>query len=324
MNDVKVTIEIMKAPSKLGFGIPLILVTGADKAVAYKEYASIDEVKADYAETTDTYKMAALIFLQDSCPEKIACCSATTAMSDALDAVFDKGWRQLLLATPADGDVKAAAEYIEVRKDKMLFATVADLSEVTALGKGDRTFVWYHTNPLFAAALVGATAGLDVGSFTYKNLILKGVDPMDLADAEITEAHAVNANTFVTKAGDNVTSEGKVLSGEYADIVDSKDYIIQQIVYREQKLLNSSKKIPYDNPGISALESVVAGVLLEAYNNGMIATNEEGLPDYSVTFKPRSETDPSDRAERKYVEGTFSFGLAGAIHTVEIKGQIIV
>ena len=136
--------------------------------------------------------------------------------------------------------------------------------------------------------------------------------------------HAKGGITFVTKAGDNVTSEGKVAGGEYIDIVDSKDYVISNLEYKTQKLLNSQPNIPYDNNGIALLESVAVDVMKDAYNNGIIVANDDGTPAYAVSYASRENTEASDRAARKYVGGQFAFTLAGAIHEAEITGEIII
>ena len=175
---------------------------------------------------------------------------------------------------------------------------------------------------LSVAALVGEASGRDVGTFTYKNLILKGIEPEDLSDTEIDAITAANGIAFVTKAGDNVTTEGKAMSGEYIDIVDSKDYVISNLEYQTQKMLNTMGKIPYDNNGIAVLESAAVNVMNDAYNKGIIATNDDGTPGYSVDYATREETDEADRAARKYLGGHFSFKLAGAVHMVEISGEI--
>lgn len=65
-------------------------------------------------------------------------------------------------------------------------------------------------------------------------------------------------------------------------------------------------------------------VLQTAYNNGMIAQTEDGAADYSVNYGLRENTDEDDRQARKYVNGSFSFALAGAVHTVEITGEITI
>ena len=62
----------------------------------------------------------------------------------------------------------------------------------------------------------------------------------------------------------------------------------------------------------------------DAYNKGMIATNEDGSAAYTVDYAMRENTEPADRAARKYLGGQFSFALAGAIHEVEITGEIII
>ena len=122
------------------------------------------------------------------------------------------------------------------------------------------------------------------------------------------------------KAGDIVTSEGFVLSGEYADVVDSRDYIIRNIAYKAQKKLNSALKLGFDNAGIGQLEVIVTGVLAEAYGMGMIAQTEDGDADYATDFDTREECPASDRAARSYNGGRFHFGLAGAIHYATING----
>ena len=209
----------------------------------------------------------------------------------------------------------------------MLFCNVATVEAAADLAGNERTVCMLYAGTDYkcpVAALVGATAGLDAGSFTYKNMILKGITPEVLKDAQLDTAHKANLICFVTKAGDNVTSEGKTCSGEYVDIVDSKDYIIQNIEYRCQKVLNKLPKVPFDNNGIATLEGETLSVLRDAYSNGIIAVNDEGEPDYSVNFATRSQTPAGDRAVRQYNGGTFTFGLAGAIHNAEITGEIIV
>lgn len=331
--DVSVKIDLTKPVGKAGFGVPLILITGAEKAIKYTECKSLsDVVKAGYEASTDGYKTAELIFMQDNAPKKIAICSETGTAVEFLsnEKNVSKDWRQLLVLSSAEEDeTSAIAAKVETLDGKIYYANVsADYVPKSSLKSYTRTVVFY-CNPtdeykLPVAALVGDVAGREAGSFTYKNLILKGIEPQDVSESRIEEIHKAGGITFVTKAGDNVTSEGIVASGEYIDIIDSEDYIIQQLSYQTQKLLNTSGKIPYDNNGIAMLESVAVNVMQDAYNNGIIATTADGSADYSVSYASREDTEATDRAERKYISGTFSFALAGAVHKVEITGEITI
>ena len=330
MNDVKVKIDLKKPVGYVGIGIPLILECVAEdaEAKAYTKCTSLDDVKtAGYEATTDMYKTAELIFMQDNPPKEIAICTTNTTVVEWLTTTgnLTKEWRHLICINAKEETAAIIAE-IEKTTDKMFFAGVAvdDATKYTTENI-NRTVMFYCTSTKYAypeAAFVGATAGLTAGSFTYKNIILKGIEPQELSDSEIENIHKKGGITFVTKAGDNVTSEGKTLGGEYIDIIDSKDYIIQQITYRTQKLLNKSRKIAYDNNGIAMLESVTVDVLQSAYNNGIIANTADGAPDYSVNYILRENTKETDRAKRNYVGGSFTFALAGAIHFVEITGEI--
>lgn len=329
-NDVKVVIELLKAAPRAGFGYPLILEVGGEAEVKYTEVGSLDEVaKAGFAAETATYKAAQLLFMQANAPSKIAVCGSTGDAVTALPKILNEGWRQLIIVN-GTVDVEAVSDYIEsCGKHAVFFASVNSESSdsvIQAVSGNERTFLLAHKGETVAnpeAAVVGATAGLDAGSFTYKNIALKGVTAQSYTDAEVEALHAKNVNTVLLKAGSVVTSEGLTVSGEYADIVDTKDYLIQQIEYQCQHLLNRVPKLPYDNRGIAALEGVVLSVLKDAANNGMIAVNDEGDYEYSVNFAPRSECAPADISSRHYAEGKFEFTLAGAIHTAKIKGTIL-
>ena len=332
--DVKVNIDLAKPVGQLGFGVPLILLENADAEVAYTEVSDISEMAAaGIASGSVAYKAALLMFSQNNAPKTIAVCAVTTPATTALaDAVLvDKGWRQLIVVNGGEtpSTVQAISALVEAMDGKMYFANL-DVDDTTALTvKGLRRTVLFYCDanedvPVPVAALVGETAGRAAGSFTYKNLILKGIAAQELSDQEIEAIHNKGGITFVAKAGDNVTSEGKVAGGEYIDVIDSEDYIIQQLTYKTQKVLNNAAKVPYDNNGIALLESVAKDVLHGAYTNGMIATNEDGTPGYWLNYALREDTKEADRAARRYIGGSFGFALAGAIHTVEVTGTITV
>ena len=337
-NDVKVVIEVAKASPRAGFGYPLIFAGMQESAVAYKEVGSLAEVvTAGFAAESEVYKAASLLFMQENAPSKIAVCASTDATVTALPAILHEGWRQLVVVsvgTEGESTADAISKYIEAcGKHALYFTSLNTVTDATikeslltgVAGNNRTVIVAYNSDDTACpeAAIVGATAGMDVGSFTYKNIILKGVSAQSFTEAEIESFHEAGMITILKKAGSIVTSEGIAVSGEYIDIMDSKDYIIEQIEYQCQSLLNRVPKLPYDNRGIASLEGVVLSVLKDAANNGMIAVNAEGDYDYSVTFLPRSECAGADISTRHYAEGSFEFALAGAIHTAKIVGTIL-
>lgn len=326
MNDVIVKITQKQVAGSAGFGVPLMLQSKAAAAKEYKEYSSLDEVmEAGFDQEDPIYLQCSKLFMQNDRPASIAVCVGTGTAIETLNLIKDKDFRQVIpLLGEEDSSLRELAEYIETTEDKMLFIKVADVSELSAVGQLDRTFaiVYAGQDPGVEGAVVGATAGLTVGSFTYKNIIIKGITPDPFTDAKIKEIHAAGAICIVRKAGDVVTSEGTVMSGEYADIIDSIDYVVRNIAYKSQKMFNSAPKLPFDNRGISQLEAVTIGVLKEAYDMGIIAEDENKLPVYSTNFASRAETSQSDRKERNYKGGKFSFEPAGAIHYATVNGII--
>lgn len=325
--DVKVKIELSKVAGSVGFGIPLLLEGGAAKEVAYTECYSIEDVvTAGYTETTATYKAANMIFAQEHRPAKIAVCGVAGTVVETLPTLIAKDFRYLIVVGGSADDYVAIADYIETTK-KMFFVSMSaedfKTFKTKLTGKKyDRTVIFVNGTANADAALVGEIAGRVAGSFTYKFKTLKGVAPETFTDAELEEIHKAGAFAYVTKAGDDVTTEGISQSGTYIDQTDSIDYVIANVEYKVQKTLNSNDKVGYTDKGISLIEAAVTSVLQDAGNIGIIAEKEDGTYDYSVSFAPRSATTEAERASRIYKYGTFKFSLAGAIHDVEVHGEI--
>lgn len=327
-SDVKVKIELSKPVGSVGFGSPLLLESGAETAVAYTVCYSLEDVKtAGFADTTDMYKAANMIFMQENRPASIAVCASTEAtLKAAIEKVIDKDWRQLIAIGAESTEYIDAADYIETTK-KMMFVSMDkaafDTFKATVADKKyDRFIIFVNATAYANAALVGETAGRNAGSFTYKFKTLKGVGAETFTDAELKAIHEAGAFAYVTRAGDDITTEGISQSGTYIDQTDSIDYVVQNIEYRIQKVLNGTAKVPYDDRGIVLLESATLSALQDAAVNGIIATKEDGSYDYSVSFAARSATTEADRASRVYKYGAFKFALAGAIHECEVYGEI--
>lgn len=325
ISDVKVIVSLLKPVGNAGFGYPLLLTKG-EAEVPYTICAGLDEViTAGFDNGTDMYKAANLVFMQNDAPSKIAVCSTTKDYATFLPEIIEKGWRQLIIVDSAftDYDTTVSA-YIETTNKICFVGATTAPTTAKSYKPYDRTVCVVHTDRLAVAAVVGATAGLETGSFTYHNTVVKGVTAMNYTAAEIAEMHKNGAISIVEKAGDIVTSEGIAGSGEYIDIIDINDWVITQLEYQTQKLLNKMKKIPYDNSGIAMLEGVAVNVMRSAFGKGMIALDDEGNPAYTVNYALKADCAAGDIAARKYLGGKLAFTASGAIHNAEINVEISV
>ena len=316
-------------------------------AIPYTECTSLDDVvAAGFSTTSKLYKAVQLFRMQPDKPKKFAIYGSTKSnVSDAVMDIINEDWRQLITVDLGTSTLEEVGDVVESADSKQWFisirianaATMTDAAfasawaEATEMLTGyDRTIIMYYDDSVDTpeAAIVGATAALDAGSFTYKNLILKGITPLKLNEARVNAitgtAETAHGITIVRKAGDIVTTSGFAASGEYIDVIDSYDWIIEHITYDVQKVFNQNHKVPFTNPGVVQLENATLSVLKTAFANGMIAptADNDKVGDYSTDFIPASEMTSEQRATRHYDGGNFSFTLAGAIHTATINGTI--
>ena len=337
--DVIVDIDIKSATglATTEIGKPLIIAELAS-AVAYQEFKSLEDVKEIYTGTTDAEKnviaMAEMIFKQEHKPKKIAiaCCAPaeegtdTPALVDLLNSVYDRDWYYLLAVDNSQDTMIALADVIEANKRKMFVTRTSTSTALEAMKAKDyaRTVVFFHetVGEYADAGLVGECGARTVGEITWKFKTINGLTPADYNQRKVDEIHANGGICYVTKAGDNITSEGIVVNGEYIDVINAMDWIQFNVEYRVQKLFNSNPKIPYTNNGIAMIENEVIGALQSAYNNGIITANDENIPEYSTNFPGRSETSEEDRKKREYNLGSFEAVLMGAIHFAVVRGYI--
>ncbi|WP_211750358.1 DUF3383 family protein [Paenibacillus sp. Marseille-Q4541] len=337
LSDVTVSISVLSpTPILDGFGKPLIIGSSA-AGKDFKNYSDLLSVKADYAISTEEYKAAAALFGAKNAPSEIAIASRKTGatpvtLADFMDIMLLKDWYFALTTSTVVEDIIAIGDKVEASKSRQFFfrtSNKADLAMIKAK-QYNRTEGFYHIASEIAkypeAIWIGFVGSLPVGSVTWKGWTLPGILPLEINATELKAIHDLGANTYVAKAGTNVTSEGKAVSGEYIDNIHSQDYVVFSIQYAVQDLFNkaqqANQKISYDDTGIIQMESAVRTVLQRAANNGMIAQDDDGLPRFSTTFPPRSSVDPAYIQQRKYLDGKFNFVLAGAIHDTEIKGVI--
>lgn len=327
VKDIEVNITTATAAGSIGLGNPLVIAGKAAAEVAYTECNSLLAVeKAGFGAETEVYKACAVIFAQKNKPKTVAVVATSGAVDEWLTANKGRNFRQVVpIFGEDDSTVTALVTAVSALEDKMLFLHVKTANELPE-AKSERVVgvVYGGASAYPNAAVVGESAGRAAGSFTYKNLVLTGIEPEDLTAAQVAAIHEEGGICILKKAGDVVTSEGKVTDGEYIDIVDSKDFIISNIVYQCQKALNSNAKLPFDNVGISQLENVVTNVLADAYAQGIIATNEDGTPAYSTTFATRADVSEGDISTRTYNGGNFTFDFAGAIHNGTINGTVVI
>ena len=337
MSDVTITItRETTTPTQAGFGLPLVV--GTSGAQDYAECVDLTEVvAAGHADTTEVYKMAQAIFSQNPRPEKVAVVGFADAMSLESDLnsliTEENDWYFLLSEEQGSSEITELSGWAAAN-NKLYFAMLDDdVAANAALADtlaSERTALIYHDKPgtegddvnYADAAWVGKCAPLDPGSITWKFKTLAGIEKVSLSTTDIGTLHDANVNTYIKKLGVNQTSEGKTTEGEYIDVIRSQDFIESRLNERISMLLINSPKVPYDVRGIAMVISEVEAVMQQATAQGIIARDEDGNGIFTVSAPDIADISDTDKGNRHLPDVNFELTLAGAIHSVTIKGVI--
>lgn len=249
---------------------------------------------------------------------------------DIIQAInVDPDWYELLTTATDKTTVRMASETIESRKRIYNFlnsdsnvrtnATDDIFSELKAKGLM-RTFGAYSgtSGDRMDAAWAGRVLPLDPGSETWAYKTLAGVTVDKWTDPQIAFLDDKNVNYYINIAGVNVTQNGKMVGGEYVDVVRFIDWLtarMQEAIFGDLSRLD---KIPFTDAGFAIIENDMRAVLEAGVRAGGIGSSQ----DYSITMPKANTISQEDKAARRLTGIKFSAVLAGAIHAVQIQGNV--
>lgn len=301
--------------SERGFGTILIFDPSQD--INFK-YITAENVK-EFSTESKLYKMASRLFMQKPQPHEVAVVGKNGAVVEGFKKVLEET-NDFFFLTCTDNSVetiKGLSNLCQVN-NKVYAVTVNDYEDAKKLFEEvyDNTFVMYHDDSdSFVAEALAVVMSYKIGGKTAKFKTLQGVKAANVSLTQVNELHKSNLFTYVEKLGVLQTSEGKMLSGEYIDVILGEYWIRFRMEERMQRLALTQDKIPYTNRGIGMLVGVAELVLTEAVAMGIV---EEGQ--YRVDYKVREDVDSNEVALRKYDYILWTAMLQGAIHTGQISG----
>lgn len=345
--DVVINIAHQLTPiTRKEFNTPLLLVeetSGGEPVQEYKVYSELEQVSADYGTDSVAYKMAAAILSQRIRPSQIAIYNMgtrtgdPTELSTALDEILNAGntgWYFLIPATRVDADRLELANWVETQR-RMLVIGNGDSEDVSSfvtsvggLPDSDRVVACYHpTNEAdgnyLEAALVGWIAGRYAGAAAWFHAKLSGLTESTCTYNEIQSLETANVITWwKTPVGIWVTTCGKTIGGEWADITQVMDFVEARLKERIWSLLVDKDRIPYTQEGINLLANAVEAELhrLARSPYNIIATNINGRPLCRVIPPLREEIDSLEVRNRRIPDLPFEATVAGAVKQITVNG----
>ena len=325
IKDFVVNIQrLTTAIQQKGFGLILILDDSTDHP--YTVYTGVEGVAVDFAETTEAYKLAAKIFSQTPAPQSVAI-AGTVATTEAdlvteLNTILETNdaFFGLVCTDNSNAAITALSGWADSVK-RMYAVTSQDLTAPT-LVNSDYTYVMYHNlaEDFVAEGLLAYMLTVPIGSATAKFKQVNGSLASNITTTELLQLHTDNGFSYVEKYGVAQTSEGKVTSGEYIDVILGEAWIRAKMEEELAILSLNTPKIPYTNAGISLLVDVAKKVLKLATEQDIIAVDDAGVGQYEVSFLAKENVPSADIASRTYDYVEWTAVLSGAIHQATING----
>lgn len=257
----------------------------------------------------------------------------TTATQKVYD--YNSSWYAAHITSNVEVDILLVAAKIEVLK-RFFIARTSDadnldsadtgslLYQLKALGY-DRTAVMYNgdtTTKFIDAAWGGRMLPTIPGSENWAFKTLIGVTADDLQSSESSGVLANNGNTYEVFADVSITRLGKVVSGEFIDIIRGVDWLQARLQENLYRLLINTEKVPYEDAGADMVENSMREIFEEAVRNGFIAKDADKKGLYTITVPDVADISSVDKLARFLSGITFSGTLAGAINKIGIAGNL--
>lgn len=225
----------------------------------------------------------------------------------------------------------AIAAWVESNKKTFICDTNVTEAVITATGNNEllddlktqaytRTLGFYHHDPseFAGAALLGKCLPYAPGSETWALKTLAGISASPLTATHKTNLQARNANGYESIGSVNITFDGKVGSGEFFDVTRFLDWFENTAATRIFNALIAEGKKAYTGDGMASIGSELRGAIKEGITQGGI----DGNQDWTITIPKIEDVPSADKLARTLNGVKFKFVLAGAIHKVNVLGNV--
>lgn len=184
-----------------------------------------------------------------------------------------------------------------------------------------------QANNYIHVAFCAKCLGYRSGSETWAFKTLAGIYPSEITGTQISELSAVNISFYGTYSARNITQGGKVMAGEWIDIIRFRDWLQNDMQLRIFNLFAVNPKIPYTNYGINLVENQMIASLKAGTLAGGIAPDEydsdgNTVPGYVVSVPNAAGLSAAQRAARILTDCKFFARLSGAIHLINVYGTL--
>ena len=182
-------------------------------------------------------------------------------------------------------------------------------------------------NQFLNVAWVAKWLNYESGSETSAFKQLASVYPSALTTSEMKALAEAHLNYFITVGSKNLSMNGQVMAGEWADIIRFRDWLKNDMQVRVCNLFVVNPKIPYTDGGIALVQNQMIASLKSGQNAGGIAQSEydedgSEIPGYQTSVPLAASISAAEKASRKLTKCKFKARLAGAIHFAELKGSL--
>lgn len=261
----------------------------------------------------------------------------TDSLTDALAKIReqDSDWYFLTAYTHDVEDILEIAAYAETQmliygtsykgSDALDAMDTNDPGSLLQAQNYSQTFIEYAEDPTEypECAIIGKQSTTEPGSSTWKFKEVTGVTPSNLTTTQsiVLKGTRFDAgkgyNTYEPVGGRVMFAEGRMVNGEFIDIIRFAHWVQARMSERIFMSLMNSQKTPYTTAGFAVIEGHMRAVLNEGVEVG-------GLADYQVIVPNPRNIDPNSRANRVAEGFEFSGTLQGAIHFIGISGNLTI
>ena len=358
---VKCNVEISNpASNDATFDSILLVVKGpeasGEKTMSKTTAISQADELLDYGFTTEdaAYVAATVAFSQNPAPSSIYICIRKETSAESAETVTYEDIKNTLARAKGEvsfycihitefgdvADIQGAISWTEAN-EKIFSFEYSDITKCPV-----KNFSFYRSFGLFSGKADGYDAdeqpieneyaalawmakcfGYDPGTETWNMKELATIVPSALSTDEKKSLEESNINSFRRYAGSNITFGGKMLSGEWIDVIRFRDWLKAEMQTNVFNALKTNRKVPFTDGGIGLIEGQMEATLSKGQTVGGIAPTEydsddNEIPGYTVTVPLASDLTEAERKSRKLTGCRYTARLAGAIHIVEIHGNL--